>query len=111
MKHSCAGYPIALNCGIRPEEEFHLLFQIAAEATGCFFEPEAVDHLLSHYYRPHHRPLRRCHARDLLLQVRHYCAYNDLPFEMRADYFDRIAGGFFTEIDTKDTVIRRSSDA
>ncbi|MCA9083701.1 MAG: AAA family ATPase [Planctomycetaceae bacterium] len=85
------------------EEEFNCLFQIAAEKTGCFFEPEAVDHLLQKYYRPFNRPLRRCHARDLLLQVRNYCTYNDLPFEMRADYFDRVVGGFFTEIDTKDS--------
>lgn len=93
------------------EEEFHLLFQIAAESTGCFFDPDAVDHLLNQYYRPHHRPLRRCHARDLLLQVRHYCVYNDLPFEMRADYFDRVAGGFFTEVETKDAVARRNPEA
>lgn len=83
------------------EEEFQRLFQIAAEKIGCFYEPDSVDHLLSRYYRPCERALRRCHARDLLLQVRHYCMYNDVPFEMRADYFDRVAGGFFTEIDTR----------
>jgi predicted ATPase with chaperone activity len=84
------------------EQEFHCLFQIACEKTGCFFDPDAVEHLLETYYRPFQRPLRRCHARDLLLQVKHYCTYNDLSFEMRSDYFDRIAGGFFTEIKTKD---------
>ena len=84
------------------EEEFHCLFQIAAEQIGCFYDPAPVEHLLENYYRCVNRPLRRCHARDLLLQVKHYCTYNDLPFEMRSDYFDRIAGGFFTEIETKD---------
>lgn len=83
------------------EAEFHCLFQIASEATGCFFDPDAVDHLLETYFRPNNRPLRRCHARDLLLMVKYYCTYNDLEFEMRADYFDRVAGAFFTEVETK----------
>ncbi|MEQ9407268.1 MAG: AAA family ATPase [Fuerstiella sp.] len=92
------------------EEEFHCLFQIAADQTVCFFDPDAVDHLLNVYYRPQQRPLRRCHARDLLLQVRHYCTYNDLPFEMQSDYFDRVANGFFTEIETKDLLGKHSTE-
>jgi hypothetical protein len=76
--------------------EFHCLFQLAAEKAGCFYDPDAVDHLLEKYYRPDDRPLRRCHPRDLLMQVRNYCTYNDLPFEMNPDYFDRVAQGFFT---------------
>lgn len=83
------------------EQEFNCLFQIAAENAGCYYEPDTVTHLLDTYYRPHNRPMRRCHARDLLLQVKHYCTYNDLAFEMRSDYFDRIAGGFFTDIETR----------
>ncbi|MCP4172249.1 MAG: AAA family ATPase [Fuerstiella sp.] len=82
------------------EEEFHHLFQIAANTIGCYYDPDGVDHLLNHYYRPFNRPLRRCHARDLLLQIKHYCTYNELPFEMLAEHFDRIVGGFFTEIET-----------
>lgn len=84
------------------EQEFHCLFRIAAERYGCFCDPDAVEHLLNTCYRPYGRPLRRCHARDLLLQVKNYCVYNDLPFEMRGDYFDRVAKGFFTEIETKE---------
>lgn len=83
------------------EQEFHCLFQIAAESAGCFFDPDAVEHLLDKYYRPTQRPLRRCHARDLLMQVKHFCTYNDLAFEMQAEYFDRIAIGFFTEVETR----------
>lgn len=84
------------------EDEFNCLFQIAAEKTGCFYDPDAVEHLLATYYRPHNRPLRRCHARDLLLQVRNYCTYNDIPFEMQAEYFDKVARAFFTEVETKE---------
>ncbi|MDP6447051.1 MAG: hypothetical protein QF805_24875, partial [Pirellulaceae bacterium] len=78
------------------------------EAAGCThirrspYDPDAIDYLLERHYRAKGRPLRRCHARDLLLQVRNYCAYNELEFEMAPDYFDRIAHGFFTEVRTRD---------
>ena len=84
------------------EQEFSWLFQIAAESTGCFFDSEAVEYLLREHYHKQGRPLRRCHARDLLLQVRNYCTYNDLPFEMQPDHFDRVAKRFFTEVKTKE---------
>lgn len=83
------------------EEEFHRLFEIAAGQAGCSYDAVAVEHLLSEWYRPTGRALRRCHARDILKQVNNYCTYNDIPFEMRADYFDRIAEGFFTEVETR----------
>lgn len=93
------------------EQEFHCLFRIAAERYGCFCDPDAVEHLLNTCYRPFGRPLRRCHARDLLLQVKNYCVYNDLPFEMRGDYFDRVAKGFFTEIETKELLGQHGRNA
>lgn len=83
------------------DQEFHSLFQIAAEQAGCAYKPDSVDHLLDHYYRPGSHPLRRCHARDLLKQVRHFCTYNGVPLEMRSEYFDRVAQGFFTQVPTK----------
>ncbi len=83
------------------EQEFHRLFQIAAEKLGCNYDPMAVDHLIESYYRNEKRPMRRCHARDLLLQVRSYCLYRSLQFEMLPEYFDRVAESFFTRVPTR----------
>lgn len=83
------------------EEEFHHLFRLAADKIGCEFNPQAVEHLLTRYYRPEDRPLRRCHPRDLLNQVRHFCTYNGLPLEMHSEYFDEVAPTFFTTVRTK----------
>jgi predicted ATPase with chaperone activity len=80
------------------EEEFHKLFALAAPALGCAYDPDAVEHLLKTYYRPVSRPLRRCHPRDLLLQIHSYCSYNDLPVEMRPEYFDQVVGNYFTAV-------------
>ncbi len=81
--------------------EFHRLFQIAAEKLGCAYEPETVDFVLDTFYRRAERPMRRCHARDLLLQVRNYCLYNGVPFEMLPEHFEKIAECFFTKVPTR----------
>jgi hypothetical protein len=31
-----------------------------------------------------------------LLQVRNYCVYNDLPLELKPEYFDVAVGNYFT---------------
>jgi len=56
----------------------------------------AVDYLLLHHYEQSGRPFRCCHPRDLLLQVRNYCVYNDLPLELKPEYFDVAVKNYFT---------------
>jgi predicted ATPase with chaperone activity len=80
------------------EREFHRLFALSAPLVGCEYHSEAVEYLLATHYRPKQRPLRRCHPRDLLLQIHHYCAYNDLPMEMKPEYFDRVVEDYFTVV-------------
>ncbi len=80
------------------EQEFQQLFQLAADAIDCPFDPEAVEYLLETQYRGRNRPLRRCHPRDVLKQVRNLCAYDERPLEMKKEYFDQVAKGFFTQV-------------
>ena len=78
------------------DAEFHQLFRAVAESFDCDYDQAAVEHLLDQHYRPTNRPLRRCHPRDLLLQIRNYCVYNDLLVEMLPEYFDRVVSSYFT---------------
>ena len=80
------------------EAEFHRLFQAYAHGQGFEYEKESIDYLLAKHYRPLNRPMRRCHPRDLLGQIQNYCRYNDLPLEMRPEYFDRIVKSYFTVV-------------
>jgi len=57
------------------EEEFHEICKLVAPTVGCQYDKAAIDYLLATHYRPHNRPLRACEPRDLLLQVRNFCAY------------------------------------
>ncbi len=79
-------------------KEFHLLFRIYCEKFNCEYDENAVDYLLKTHYIPQNRRMRRCHPRDLLSQIRNFCVYNDIPMEIRTEYFDRIVKSYFTEV-------------
>jgi predicted ATPase with chaperone activity len=88
--------PYKIECRDPSGTEFHKLFRAMAKSFRCEYKPEAVDHLIEKHYKPFRRPLRRCQPRDLLSQVANYCSYNELPMEMRPEYFDRVVPGYFT---------------
>jgi predicted ATPase with chaperone activity len=90
--------PYKIEIGDSSEEEFHRLFQLYADSFGCEYRREVVDYVIREHYRPIGRPMRRCHPRDLLMQIRNHCVYHDAPLEMRPDYFDRVMGSYFTVV-------------
>lgn len=90
--------PYKVEIGDPSEEEFKHLFELYATKLNCEYRPEVVQDLLDRHYRPYERGLRRCHPRDLLKQIRNYCQYRRLPFEMRPDYFDRVVHSYFAVV-------------
>ena len=84
------------------ETEFHQLFALSTPVVGCAYDTEAVEYLLATHYRPHRRPLRRCHPRDLLLKIHSYCAYHGLPMEMKPEHFDHVVEDYFTVVGSRD---------
>lgn len=78
--------------------EFARLFEAACRTCGCKFFPEAVHYLIETHYSPCGRPLRRCHPRDLLAQIKNYCLYYGRPMELRPDYLDRVVRSYFTAL-------------
>lgn len=87
--------PYKIEIGDPDAEEFHKLFQLYCEKFKCEYRAPVVDHLIETVYRSAGRKLRRCHPRDLLQQVRNFCAYNELPLEMHPEYFERVARTYF----------------
>jgi predicted ATPase with chaperone activity len=81
--------------------EFARLFEAACHSFGCQFFPQAVHYLIETHYTPFGRPLRRCHPRDLLSQVKNYCQYYGRPMELRPDYLDRVVRSYFTAVSPK----------
>jgi hypothetical protein len=90
--------PFKIEIGDPSEEEFHVLFRLYAKSFGCEYRAEVIDDLLRRHYRETKRHLRRCHARDLLLQIRAYCNYARQTMEMRPEYFDRAVKAYFATV-------------
>ncbi len=90
--------PFKIEVGDPDEQEFHQLFQLYAKSFGCEYRAEVIENLLERHYRQTKRRLRRCQARDLLLQIRAYCNYARKPMEMKPEYFDRAVKTYFATV-------------
>lgn len=77
------------------EEEFRELLKITAEKMGFEFRQGPVDYLIREHYRKVGRPFRFCQPRDLLLQVRNFCAYHKRPLELTNEFFDLAVENYF----------------
>lgn len=80
------------------DEEFHYLFKMYCGDFGCEYRKDVVNYLLNTHYKQAGRRKRRCHARDLLLQIRNYCQYNLLELELLPEYFDKAVETYFTMV-------------
>jgi predicted ATPase with chaperone activity len=89
--------PYKINATDPTEAMYREMIEIFAPKLGFeAVDREAVDYLIERHYHQVNRPFRCCQPRDLLLQVRNYCVYNDLPLVMKPEYFDFAAGNYFT---------------
>ncbi len=79
-------------------QEFHYLFRLYCEKMECEYRPEVVNYLIQTHFVLTGRRMRRCHPRDLLSQIRNFCMYNELPMEIRNEYFDRVVKSYFTVV-------------
>jgi MoxR-like ATPase len=78
------------------EEAFRKLFEIMCKVLKISHVPELIDYLIETHYKPIGRPMRNCHPRDLLLQVRSYCYFNSLPLELKREYLDFAVENYFS---------------
>lgn len=77
-------------------ENFIKLFEIMCRVTKFEFKADLVKYLLEAHYLPVDRPLRNCHPRDLLLQVRNYCLYNKIPMDLSKESLDFACENYFS---------------
>src|SRR5690606_37764334 len=80
------------------DEEYHHLFRLYCGKFGCEYRKDIVNYLLETHYRKVGRAKRRCHARDLLTQVRNYCRYHSRTLELRPEYLDAAVETYFAMV-------------
>jgi Mg-chelatase subunit ChlI len=79
-----------------PEErEFVDLFTELANKAGCTCDSEAIIRLIEHHYRAVHRPLRYCHPRDLLRQVKNFCEFHGRPLSVTRETLEVAVTNYF----------------
>ncbi|MEW4566014.1 AAA family ATPase [Bremerella sp. JC770] len=77
------------------EHEFRQLFDIMCPLMGFTINEPAIDYLIETHYKKVNRPFRCCQPRDLLMQVRNMCLYENAPLELTNEYFDDAVDNYF----------------
>ena len=77
-------------------ENFVKLFKIMCGIYKFEWKPELIQYLIQKHYMPLNRPLRNCHPRDLLLQVRNYCRFLKQPMELTEESLDFACENYFS---------------
>ena len=94
--------PFKIEIGAPSREEFTKLFVMFAKKSKLEYSLDDLDYLVSRHYEAADRPLRRCHARDLLDQVIHFCEYNELPMVVTTDILDHAVSNYFAAMGGKE---------
>ncbi len=87
--------PYKIEVGSPSEAEFASLFVELASKQGCKCDEQAVAYLLETHYRKANRPLRYCHPRDLLRQIRNFCEFHSRPLEVSRETVDIAICNYF----------------
>ncbi len=77
------------------EEEFRALFELMAPMMGFQFDAKAYQYLVDTHYKAVNRPFRACQPRDLLLQVKNFCVYKEVPRKLTPAAFDFAVENYF----------------
>lgn len=89
--------PYKIFVGDPSRDEFRHLMREVAKGLGFPDTPEAAEHLIR-FYEVNKRNLRRCHPRDLLMQVANFCRYRKIPLTIRPDYLDQACRSYFSQL-------------
>jgi predicted ATPase with chaperone activity len=75
--------------------EFRDLLQLWCGRLGIKYTEEAADYLLTKHFSESGRPMRYCHPRDLIRQVKAYCEFHDQPPSVSEKAFDVAVKNYF----------------
>jgi hypothetical protein len=80
-------------------EQFTRIFELNCEKRQMPFHQVMVAYLQRRHYRPHGRPLRACHPRDLLDQVSAMCRYRGIEPTISRELLDAACAAYFVDPD------------
>lgn len=80
------------------DEQFLNVFQIMAQKVGVEFSQPAYESMVRRHFVEQNRTFRYCHPRDLLLQIKTFCEFENLPPEMNDRTIDAAAENYFVDL-------------
>jgi predicted ATPase with chaperone activity len=78
-------------------KEFEEIFRKICAQTGLVFRAEVFDRFLKRKYLDPKKPLRRCHARDLISHAMDYIQFERLPYRLTDDVLDHAYSTTFVD--------------
>jgi hypothetical protein len=78
-------------------DQFTRIFELNCRRRGLKFHQVMVAYLQRRHYRPHGRPLRSCHPRDLLDQVTSLCRYRGVEPTITRELLDAACASYFVD--------------
>jgi predicted ATPase with chaperone activity len=75
--------------------DFRELLKNCCQKVGIEFREDAFEHLIARHYVEQGRPLRYCHPRDLIQQVKTFCEFHDLPLVLSSKAIDVAVKNYF----------------
>jgi len=77
------------------EQEFRDLMKLMCGRLGFDYDEAPINYLIETHYRKTKRPFRCCQPRDLLQQVKNYCAFRKVPLKLTNENFDLAVENYF----------------
>ena len=77
------------------EDDFRELFKIMCPIMGLEYDDAVVTYLIETHYKPVGRPFRCCQPRDLLMQVRNLCYYENREPGLTPEFMDFAVENYF----------------
>jgi predicted ATPase with chaperone activity len=87
--------PYKIEMGDPSPREFRDLMRSWCGKLAIEYQDEPVELLLTRHYADANRPLRFCHPRDLLLQVKAFCDFHDQPLVLTSKALDVAVKNYF----------------
>lgn len=80
------------------DEQFEHVFAIMAEKLGVTFDRTTYDYMVQKHFREAGRGFRYCHPRDLLMQIKTFCKFENRPPEMTRETVDAATENYFVNL-------------
>lgn len=88
--------PYKIEVGDPTADEFRDVWRSEAVRMGFPDGVNGLDTFVRLAYGDLRRPMRFCHARDILTQVRHACEFEGVPLQVTTDRLQRAVSAYFT---------------